>query len=100
VATQNADLPNILKANPAKSRRSPKNPATARPRDGGHCFGYDVVHQPAGNGEIERGLRRINDREAGLVRRIFTEFAAGRSPRRIAMDLMCGRPLLRKRKIW
>jgi site-specific DNA recombinase len=35
----------------------------------------------------ENGVRRINDAEAPIVRRIFEEFAAGRSPRAIAKRL-------------
>lgn len=38
-------------------------------------------------GEPVRGERRINEAEAEIVRRIFREFAAGRSPRAIALDL-------------
>jgi hypothetical protein len=34
-----------------------------------------------------RGERRINEAEAQIVRHIFREFAAGRSPRAIAVDL-------------
>src|SRR5690348_4429127 len=37
-----------------------------------------------------RGGRTINEAEADIVRRIFSEFAAGKSPRRIAFDLNRG----------
>src|SRR5215472_4171904 len=45
---------------------------------GGKAYGYEV----AGTGE-----RRIIEREAAVVRRIFEAFAAGRSPRAIAKRL-------------
>src|SRR5262249_40857121 len=38
-------------------------------------------------GESIHGGRRINEAEAAIVRRIFTEFASGRSPRTIALAL-------------
>jgi DNA invertase Pin-like site-specific DNA recombinase len=52
---------------------------------GGHAFGYDVVTPDNNDGGA--GERRINDAEAVVVRRIFEEFAAGRSPREIATRL-------------
>ena len=48
---------------------------------GGLCYGYEVIV-----GE-ERGGRAINLREAQIVRRIFEEFATGRSPKAIARRL-------------
>jgi site-specific DNA recombinase len=47
---------------------------------GGLCYGYDLV--PG-----QTGARRIDQAEAAVVRRIFEAYAAGRSPRRIAMQL-------------
>jgi len=38
-------------------------------------------------GKPVRGERKINEAEAVVVRRIFREFAAGKSPRAIATDL-------------
>ena len=43
------------------------------------------MHDEAG--ERIRGEREINEAEAGIVRRIFREFAAGASPRAIARRL-------------
>jgi len=54
---------------------------------GGLCFGYDVVREHDARGELIHGGRSINETEAGIVRRVFSEFAAGRSPRRIAVQL-------------
>ncbi|WP_417999883.1 recombinase family protein [Hyphomicrobium sulfonivorans] len=47
---------------------------------GGRCYGYDVV--PGGKGE-----RTINDEQADVVRRIFREYAAGRSADEIVRAL-------------
>ena len=54
---------------------------------GGLCYGYDVVREHDAHGDLVRGSRRINGAEATIVRRVFTEFAAGRSPRTIALQL-------------
>jgi DNA invertase Pin-like site-specific DNA recombinase len=47
---------------------------------GGLCYGYDLV--PG-----QSGARRIDEAEAAIVRRIFEEYAAGRSRRAIALQL-------------
>ena len=54
---------------------------------GGNSYGYDVVRKLAADGNPVRGDRTINAAEAAVIRRIFTEYAAGRSPKRIAMAL-------------
>ena len=54
---------------------------------GGLCYGYDVEPQLDARGEPLHGGRLVNEAEATVVRRIFTEFAAGRSPRAIAVGL-------------
>src|SRR5579863_4409148 len=48
---------------------------------GGLCYGYDVVREHDARGELVHGGRQVNEDEAEIVRRIFSEFAAGRSPR-------------------
>ena len=52
---------------------------------GGLAFGYTVV--PPAPGAKEAGDRTINEAEAEIIRRIFREYAAGWSPRRIAKQL-------------
>ena len=47
---------------------------------GGICYGYDLI--PG-----QTGARRINEAEAAVVRRIFEEYAAGRSPQAITAQL-------------
>jgi hypothetical protein len=64
-----------------KTRRGLEGRVRAGRSGGGRCYGYDVVP-----GE-ERGGRTINEDVAAIVRRIFTEFAAGRSPKATARRL-------------
>ncbi len=52
---------------------------------GGLRYSHNVVKRLNGDGEKVRGERKIN--EAETVRRIFREFAAGKSPGAIAADL-------------
>lgn len=54
---------------------------------GGLCYGYRVVKTFDGNGEPIRGEREIIPEQAEVVRRIFREFASGKSPKAIAVDL-------------
>ena len=54
---------------------------------GGIAYGYDIVRETNASGEPLRGRRRINEDEAAIVRRIFEEFEAGRSPKVIAHAL-------------
>src|SRR3546814_12703641 len=51
------------------------------------CSSDLVANRVDGNGELIRGERTINEGEAVIVRRIFREFADGKSPRAIARDL-------------
>jgi site-specific DNA recombinase len=51
------------------------------------AYGYRVIKRLGDDGEPERGLREIDPEAAAIVRRIFTEYAGGASPRRIASDL-------------
>lgn len=54
---------------------------------GGLCYGYKVVKKFDASGEPIRGDREIVPEEAETIRRIFREFAAGKSPKAIAVDL-------------
>jgi len=70
-----------------KTRRGLEGRVRQGRSGGGLCYGYDVVREHDANGEPIYGGRKINSAEAAVVRRIFTEFAAGKSPRRIAVAL-------------
>ncbi len=54
---------------------------------GGLCYGYRVVKRLDAGGEPIRGDREIIAGEAEIVRRIFRAFAAGKSPKAIAVGL-------------
>ncbi|MDU1693337.1 MAG: recombinase family protein, partial [Bradyrhizobium sp.] len=54
---------------------------------GGLCYGYNVMKGLDANGEPIRGDREIILEEARIVRRIFRAFAAGKSPKAIAVEL-------------
>lgn len=54
---------------------------------GGLCYGYRVVKKTDSSGEPIRGDREIVPEEAEVIRRIFREFASGKSPKAIAVDL-------------
>jgi site-specific DNA recombinase len=58
---------------------------------GGNSYGYDVVKRFDARGEPVRGDRTINQAEAAVVRQIFVDYAAGVSPRQIALRLNEGR---------
>ncbi len=70
-----------------KTRRGLRGRVEAGRSGGGNSYGYDVVAVAPGDQTAERGQRRINAAEATIVRRIFTDFADGRSPRGIAFAL-------------
>lgn len=50
-------------------------------------YGYEVVKKLDASGEPVRGERKINEQQAEIIRRIYREYAAGRSPRAIAVTL-------------
>jgi DNA invertase Pin-like site-specific DNA recombinase len=51
------------------------------------AYGYDLVKRFDAAGEPVKGERVINQEQAPIVRRIFEEYATGKSPRLIVMDL-------------
>ena len=70
-----------------KTRRGQRGRIELGKSGGGKTYGYDVVRQFAPNGEPMRGDRSINAKEAEVVRRIFRDYVAGKSPKRIATEL-------------
>ena len=70
-----------------KTRRGLRGRVEAGRSGGGVTYGYDVLRTQRADGTVDAGDRRINGAEAGIVRRIFLEYAAGRSPRAIAVGL-------------
>ncbi len=70
-----------------KVRRGLRGRIEAGKSGGGNSYGYDVVRRLDAAGEPVRGDRTINEAEATVVRRIFRDYAAGVSPRKIALQL-------------
>ena len=70
-----------------KTRRGLRGRVEQGKSGGGNAYGYDVVKRFDGNGEPVRGDRSINDGQAEVVRRIFRDYVAGKSPKRIATEL-------------
>jgi site-specific DNA recombinase len=70
-----------------KTRRGLRGRIEAGRSGGGLCYGYDVIREQVDGSKLNSGARRINEAEAEIVRQIFSAFASGRSPRRIAFEL-------------
>ena len=70
-----------------KTRRGLRGRVEAGRSGGGNSYGYEVVTALTGSGEPDRGKRTVKESEAAIVRKIFNEYAAGKSPRAIAMAL-------------
>jgi site-specific DNA recombinase len=54
---------------------------------GGKSYGYDTVRSLDASGEPITGERTVNEFEASIVKRIFSEYVRGKSPKKIAFDL-------------
>lgn len=70
-----------------KTRRGLRGRVEAGKSGGGNSYGYDVVKRFAADGTPLRGDRTINEAQAAIVRRIFSEYAGGKSTRAIAKQL-------------
>ncbi|MXO02507.1 recombinase family protein, partial [Shinella zoogloeoides] len=70
-----------------KTRRGQRGRVEAGKSGGGNSYGYDVVKKFDANGEPIRGDRTINEAQANVVRRIFRDYAAGKSAKTIAFAL-------------
>ena len=77
----------FLKDLAQKTRRGLEGRVRQGKSGGGLCYGYEVVREIDTKGDPVRGNRRINETEAKVVRLIFRDYAAGKSPRAIAFDL-------------
>jgi site-specific DNA recombinase len=70
-----------------KTRRGLRGRVEAGKSGGGNAYGYDLVRGYDPNGKPFRGGRTIRAAEAEVVREIFSRYAAGEAPRKIAFDL-------------
>ncbi len=71
----------------AKIRRGQSGRVISGYSAGGLSYGYRVVKKLDDRGEPIRGLREVDEEQAVVIRRIFQEFASGRSARIIAASL-------------
>ncbi|WP_298810516.1 recombinase family protein [uncultured Sphingomonas sp.] len=76
-----------LKKLAEKIRRGQRGAVSRGRVPGGLAYGYEVVAALDAKGELDRGQRRINEVEAKIIRRVYTEYLAGRSPKAIAHGL-------------
>jgi site-specific DNA recombinase len=77
----------FLKDLAKKTHRGLKGRVEKGKSGGGLCYGYDVVRQLDSRGQLVRGDRAINEAQATIIRRIFSDYAAGSSPIAIARRL-------------
>ena len=70
-----------------KTRRGLRGRVEQGKSGGGNAYGYAVVKQFDALGEAIRGDRAIDDAQAATVVRIFRDYAAGKSAKRIATEL-------------
>lgn len=69
-----------------KTRRGQRGRVEKGKSGGGNAYGYDVVKKFDASGEPVRGDRTINEFQANVIRRIFRDYAAGKSANRIAVE--------------
>ena len=67
-----------------KTRRGQRGRVEQGRIPGGKSYGFNMLHCLRDDGHVERGQRTINEAEANVVRRIFSEYVSGKSPRKIA----------------
>ena len=70
-----------------KTRRGLRGRVENGKSGGGITYGYDVVRETDPNGTAVTGERTINTEQAAVVNRIFKDYLAGKSPKKIAFQL-------------
>ena len=70
-----------------KTRRGLRGRIEQGKSGGGITYGYDIVRNVDAGGAVSTGERRVNDEQAAIVRRIFEEYVAGKSPKQIVTRL-------------
>ena len=70
-----------------KTHRGLQGVALTGKSAGGKSYGYDTVRKFDERGEPIKGERAINEKEAAVVERIFTDYVNGKSPKKIAAEL-------------
>lgn len=75
----------FLKDLAQKTRRGMEGRIRQGRAAGGVSYGYDIVREIRADHTAETGQRTINEGEAAIVRKIFEDFANGKSPRAISI---------------
>ena len=70
-----------------KTRRGLEGRVRKGKSGGGICFGYGVLAKPGSDDGEGRGHRHVIEDEAIIIRRIFKDYDAGKSPKSIAHAL-------------
>jgi len=74
----------FLKDLAVKTRRGQRGRVEAGKIPGGNSYGYKIVRCLKEDGSVTTGEREIDPDQAAIIKRIFTEYANGMAPRRIA----------------
>lgn len=77
----------FLKELSAKTHRGLRGRVEAGKASGNKCYGYGVVRAFDAAGKVTTGEREIIPEQAEVIRGIFRDYAAGKSPRQIALAL-------------
>ena len=77
----------FLKDLAVKTRRGQRGRVEAGKIPGGNSYGYKIVRRLLDNGSVSTGEREVDIDQAAIIKRIFTEYADGMAPRRIAGQL-------------
>jgi site-specific DNA recombinase len=77
----------FLKDLAVKTRRGQRGRVEAGKIPGGNSYGYKIVRHLKEDGSVTTGEREIDPEKADIIKRIFTEYADGLAPRRIASRL-------------
>ena len=77
----------FLKDLASKTHRGVRGRVEAGKVGCGNAYGYKVVREIDAAGKVTTGEREIIPAQADIIRRIFREYVAGKSPRQIAIGL-------------
>ncbi len=77
----------FLKDLAQKTRRGQRGRIEAGKIPGGNSYGYRIVRRLLADGSVSTGEREVDAEESEIVRRIFSEYADGLAPRKIAARL-------------
>jgi len=77
----------FLKDLAIKTRRGQRGRVEAGKIPGGNSFGYKIVRRILEDGTVSTGEREIDPDQAAIIKRIFKDYAEGKTPRLIAAAL-------------